>query len=259
MYRNNHYRPANSTSKGWVAIVAILVILVAIIIGGFLIVQSKNKDNGEPAKPAEQTKAFDKTQFSLDDPASPWLVVNKQRPLNPKEYEPADLRTPNMSVESSEMRVNEQTAAALEALDAEAKQAGINLTVASAYRSYDDQVRTYQSMVNGYGQTEADRQSARPGHSEHQTGWAADLGAANDTSCRLETCFADTPEGKWLAANAYKYGFVIRYPEGKEHVTGYSYEPWHLRYVGVELAAEMHRTGVTTLEEFFGLPAAPSY
>jgi len=259
MYRNNSYRSPNTKSRGWIAVVAVLLILVAIIIGGFLIIQNKGKDESKPTKPTEQTNEFDKSLFSLANPTSPWLVVNKQRPLNPKEYEPTDLRTPNMSVESAAMQVNSQTAAALEALDAAAKQAGINLIVASAYRSYDEQVRTYQSMVNGYGQTEADRQSARPGHSEHQTGWAVDLGTANDTSCRLEICFADTPEGKWLAANAYKFGFIIRYPEGKEHITGYSYEPWHLRYVGKELAEEMHRTGTATLEEFFGLPAAPTY
>lgn len=260
MYRNSNYKAADTKSKGWIAVAAILVILTAIIIGGFFVMQNRNKGNSdESAPPAGQADEFDKNQFSLDDPTSPWLVVNKQRPLNPKDYVPTDLHTPNMNVESASMQINSQTATALEALDAAAKLAGINLIVVSAYRSYDEQTRTYQSMVSGYGQTEADRQSARPGHSEHQTGWTADLGSANDTSCRLETCFADTPEGKWLAANAYKYGFIIRYPEGKEHITGYAYEPWHLRYVGVELAEEMHRTGITTLEEFFGLPAAPSY
>lgn len=261
MYQNSQYGHSKSaaSSRGWVAVVAILVILAVVLVGGFFVVQNRSKDKNEPVTPAEQADEFDKTQFSLSDPTSPWLVVNKQRQLNPKTYAPADLRTPNMSVESADMQVNSQTAAALEALDAAAKQEGIELVVASAYRSYDEQTSVYGSMVRGYGQTEADRQSARPGHSEHQTGWTADLSAANDTSCRLEICFGDTPEGKWLAANAYKFGFIIRYPEGKESVTGYNYEPWHLRFVGKELAAEMRRTGIATLEEFFNLPAAPSY
>nr|MBA3758677.1 D-alanyl-D-alanine carboxypeptidase family protein [Candidatus Saccharibacteria bacterium] len=71
--------------------------------------------------------------------------------------------------------------------------------------------------------------------------------------------FETTPEGKWLLANTYEYGFIVRYPNGKENVTGYQYEPWHLRFVGKELAIEMNKTGIQTLEEFFGLPAAPNY
>ena len=184
--------------------------------------------------------------------------MNKQRPLNPKQYEPSGLRLPDMNVESSAMEVNGEAATALEALNTAAETAGLHFTVASAYRSYNNQVTTYDSVVNGYGQAEADRQSARPGYSEHQTGWAADLGAVGG-KCRIEACFADTAEGKWLAANAYKYGFIIRYPQGKETVTGYQYEPWHVRYVGKSLSTEMHKQKIQTLEEFFNLPAAPDY
>lgn len=260
MQYQNRPQHKTSRSRGWIGIVAVFIVILVVLVGGFFVVQSKNKDKDKTTTPAgEQAPQFDKTKFSLTDPTSPWLVVNKQRQLEPKNYEPSDLRTPNMAVESDEMQLNSTTATALEALDAAAKSAGIHLVVASAYRSYGTQVATYNSMVAGYGQTEADRVSARPGHSEHQTGWAVDLGAANDNSCRLEICFAATPEGQWLAANAHKYGFVIRYPENKESITGYAYEPWHLRYVGLELAEEMHRTNTPTLEEFFGLPAAPNY
>jgi D-alanyl-D-alanine carboxypeptidase len=77
--------------------------------------------------------------------------------------------------------------------------------------------------------------------------------------CALQACFADTPQGLWLAANAWKYGFMLRYPNGKTPITGYEFEPWHYRYVGLELAAELHTTGIQTLEEFFGLPPAPTY
>jgi D-alanyl-D-alanine carboxypeptidase len=111
--------------------------------------------------------------------------------------------------------------------------------------------------VDATGQKHADSVSARPGHSEHQTGLAADLGASSG-ECALRACFGDMPEGKWLAANAYRYGFIIRYQKGATPRTGYAYEPWHLRYVGKQLAAEMQRTSVT-LEEYFHLPAYPDY
>ncbi len=131
-------------------------------------------------------------------------------------------------------------------------------SLVSAYRSHDTQKVIYDSEVKGFGQVQADRESARPGHSEHQTGWAADL-AGPDKKCEIKLCFADTDEGKWLATNAHKYGFIIRYPGGKESITGYQYEPWHLRYVGTALAEEMHGTGIQTLEEFFDLSPASSY
>ncbi len=108
------------------------------------------------------------------------------------------------------------------------------------------------------GKAVADTQSARPGFSEHQTGLAADIEPASRT-CEVQECFGDTPEGQWVAANAYKYGFVIRYPKDMQHVTGYIYEPWHVRYVGKKLAEQMHKEGVATLEQFFGLENAPDY
>ena len=104
----------------------------------------------------------------------------------------------------------------------------------------------------------ADDESARPGFSEHQTGLAVDVGMANAT-CEVDQCFGATPAGKWVAANGYKYGFIVRYPQGLSDITGYEYEPWHLRYVGVGLATEMHNKAVQTLEQFFDLPAATDY
>lgn len=262
MYQNNPYRrPVKvkkmTTPKG--LFLVMLVITILIVVGAGLFVMQNKKDNA-PAKQdtSQRAPSFDKKKFSLTDPTSPWVVVNKLRPLSPKTYEPADLRTPSMQVESSDMQVNSQTATALEALSTAAESEGIELIVASAYRSHDEQVTIYNSMVRGYGQDEADRQSARPGYSEHQTGWAADLGAASG-KCRIEACFADTKEGKWLAASAYKYGFIIRYAEGKESITGYEYEPWHVRYVGIELATEMYNKHIQTLEEFFGLGSASTY
>jgi len=260
VYQNNRSKrtkPKKIAAPKGIFVGAILLVLAIVAASGFFVLKNRGVGPAENSGGA-QTESFDKTQYSLADPASPWLVVNKKRQLSPKDYEPAGLRTPNMAVESSIQQVNEQTAAALEAMAGAAAAEGINLVLISAYRSYDTQAEIYDSEVRGFGQAQADRESARPGHSEHQTGWAADLGAKTG-KCEIKACFADTPEGKWLAANAYKYGFIIRYAEGKEHITGYMYEPWHVRYVGTELAAEMQNQGIKTLEEFFGLPAAPSY
>jgi D-alanyl-D-alanine carboxypeptidase len=119
-------------------------------------------------------------------------------------------------------------------------------------------VRVYNGWVSSLGQAQADAQSARPGFSEHQTGLSVDISPV-PLSCALDACFGATPQGRWLADNAWRFGYLLRYPADKTPVTGFTYEPWHFRYIGVELATEMHNTGVTTLEEFFGLPAAPDY
>jgi D-alanyl-D-alanine carboxypeptidase len=256
--RSNPYRIQKQKSPKWPFIGLAVFAAIVLIGGGLLVVKNLKQDKPETAQNADPVDSFNKQQFSLSDPTSPWVVVNKKRPLDPKNYEPSGLRTPDMNVESSEQQVNEQTAAALETLSSAAAAEGISFKLASAYRSYDTQTTIYDSEVRGFGQAQADRESARPGHSEHQTGWAADLGAANG-KCELKSCFADTPEGQWLAANAYKFGFIIRYAEGKEHVTGYMHEPWHVRFVGVDLSTEMHEKEIRTLEEFFGLPPAASY
>jgi zinc D-Ala-D-Ala carboxypeptidase len=195
--------------------------------------------------------SFDKNKYSRDDAASIWVVANKQRPLNPKTYAPTDL----VAVGGSQ-QLRQEAANALAQLIAAAKTEGLTISPLSGYRSYNTQVSVYNNEVNQYGQTVADSQSARPGHSEHQTGLAIDVGGGG---CGIEDCFGDTAPGKWVAANAYKYGFIIRYVPGKESITGYRAEPWHIRYIGTELSTEMQKQGVQTLEEFFGLPAAPNY
>ena len=142
---------------------------------------------------------------------------------------------------------------------ARAAQTGLELQAQSAYRSYSVQQGVYDGWVSSLGQEAADLTSARPGHSEHQTGLAIDVNALPDQGCALEPCWGDTPHAAWVAENAYRFGFIVRYQDGQTAITGYEYEPYHLRYVGIELAAEMHETGVKTLEEFFGLPPAPDY
>lgn len=210
---------------------------------------------GNPANKV-QTSSFNKQQYPIDESGSIWWIVNKVRPLNPATYAPSDLVIPNVPLRitagDSEMRLRKEAAAGLEELVTAAKQDQVNLLLASGYRSYQLQVAVYNANVQRYGQAGADMQSARPGTSEHQTGLAADVGAAS-RKCEIEQCFGALPEGIWMAANAHKYGFVMRYPENKEEVTGYEYEPWHYRYVGKDLAAELNKQNVLTLEEFFGM------
>lgn len=156
------------------------------------------------------------------------------------------------------MQLRGEAALATEKLFAGADAAGYKLQVSTAYRGYAYQKTLYDSYVAKSGQAAADTFSARPGYSEHQTGWALDIRTA-DNQCPLEACFGDLPEGKWLATNAYQYGFILRYPANKTTITGYSYEPWHFRYVGASLAAEMHTQSIETMEEFFGVSGGASY
>jgi zinc D-Ala-D-Ala carboxypeptidase len=203
-----------------------------------------------PAPTTTAPPTFDRTQLSIDDPASDWVVADKARPLTPLDYAPVDL----VPIGGHELRA--EAARAMRDMFAAAAAEGLTLNVQSAYRSYDYQVNTFRNQVARFGQAQAEIQVARPGYSEHQTGLAADLGGGG---CDIESCFAGTAEGRWVAANGPRFGYVVRYPDGQQGVTGFKYEPWHVRYVGVALATEMQRTGVPTLEQFFGLPAAPGY
>ena len=181
--------------------------------------------------------------------------MNKLRPLNPQDYAPSDLVDVPVR-EANPAVLRKEAADAVVAMFAQfTAETGLEMQNQSAYRSYSTQVRVYNGWVNSLGQAGADKTSARPGHSEHQTGLALDISSV-PAVCALDQCFADTPAGQWLAANAYKWGFILRYPNGMDAITGYEFEPWHYRYVGVDLATEMHDTGVATLEEFFGLPAS---
>lgn len=209
--------------------------------------------------PVEKTKSFfDKSKYSIDDPLSLWVINNKRRPLNPADYVPPDMVDANVRyITEPEMRPP-AAAAIAEMFAASEAEGGGTMQVQNSYRSYASQTRIYNRAVAAYGQAAADSDTARPGYSEHQTGWTADV-AAYPSKCDIQECFGDTPQGIWLAANAWRFGFIIRYPQGKADVTGYVYEPWHIRYVGIELSTEMHNDGILTMEEFFGLPPAPDY
>lgn len=157
------------------------------------------------------------------------LIANKTYPL------PADYN-PGMDSDASNAFLKMQS---------DAKKEGLNLRLSSGFRSYKEQSEIYKSFVKNYGQTSADTFSARPGHSEHQTGLAIDLNSIDDS-------FAETPECTWVHENCYKYGFILRYPKGKEKITGYKYEPWHIRYLGVEMATEVYESNLC-LEEFLDI------
>lgn len=157
------------------------------------------------------------------------LVVNKKYGL-PKDYNPG---------------VNPEAQAALQKMQAAASILGLNLRLVSGYRSYTTQYNLYNNYVKINGQAKADTFSARPGHSEHQTGLAFDVGSTKGA-------FANTSESKWLEQNCHLYGFIIRYPKGKTNITGYIYEPWHVRYLGVETATKVKNSGLT-LEEYLGI------
>ncbi|BCJ88336.1 M15 family metallopeptidase [Effusibacillus dendaii] len=180
------------------------------------------------------------------------VLVNKQVKL-PDDYNPPDLvepKIPFIFTEKDDRRLMRKVAAeALEKLVADAKNEGIHLAGVSGYRSYQTQKTLFNYYISVQGQELARKYSAEPGHSEHETGLAMDLSDTKGT-CAAEDCFANTPEAKWLADHAADYGFIIRYPKGKESITGYNYEPWHIRYVGTQLAKELTSKGLT-LEEYY--------
>lgn len=200
----------------------------------------------EPAatEPPASVDTFDMNAHSIDDPMSIWVVSNRARPLDPIDFVPPDLVDVPVAHTWAPLLRQEASDAIVDMFDAARDEADLYLASNSAYRSYETQVELY-----GDG---SDPTTAPPGASEHQTGLTMDIGT--EGGCTFE-CMGDSVEGQWLVDNAYRFGFLLRYPADKVAITGYPYEPWHYRYIGPELAGEMHERGVTTLEEFFGLPA----
>lgn len=179
------------------------------------------------------------------NPNSIDVVINKKRCFNPIDFAPSDLTSFNGFVISAKILPN------LSAMFNASSAAGVPLSMTSSYRSYSNQVATYNNWVRVNGSTAAaDTVSARPGYSEHQTGLAIDLSAGG---CSLE-CFGGSAQYKWLQENAATYGFIERYPVGLESITGYSPESWHWRYVGPTTATQMKTKAVKTLEQLWGLP-----
>ena len=205
----------------------------------------------------------DPIKLSVDKYNSLWVVVNKQRPLSFLKYVPKNLTKPPFKFPATHnpygVVMTKDAGIALVAMaKAMAVEGGGTLVASSGYRSYLTQVDVHSRQVSRFGLKAGEALAARPGYSEHQTGLAVDVYAAGQ-DCRIYTCFANTVAGKWLANNAHRFGFVLRYQQNQAAITGYQFEPWHFRYVGVELATEMKSLNVSVLEKFWNLPAAPSY
>ncbi|CAN5779581.1 N/A [soil metagenome] len=177
-------------------------------------------------------------------------MVNPDRPMA-ADYVPPDLLTPNLPLKpcTGATQLSSATATAFEAMVADAMAAGFQLQLTSGYRSFDQQQMLYDRFVNDFGEEVAAQRVALPGTSEHQKGMAADVGLVNLPD---DQTFGDTEASGWVAENAHRYGFILRYPPDKADITGYGNEPWHLRHVGVELAGELFATDLT-MEEYFGL------
>jgi len=206
-----------------------------------------------PTSPAPTVAPIDLNQYSTTDPSSLWVIVNKQHPITPITYVPKDL------VWFGGAQVRRVVEPDLAAMFAAAKADGVVLGIRTGYRSYGFQESIHAGYVRSNGAAYADQYSARAGYSEHQTGLAMDLHSTSRPSCDLHTCFAQTVEAKWVAAHAWQYGFIVRYTPQNTAVTGYAPEAWHVRYIGRPLAAWMHATGATSLEQVFGVSGGASY
>ena len=206
---------------------------------------------------------FDLPKYSIDQADSIWVVVNKQRQISPLKYQPESLDFPAFPKPKVQnpfgLQMREEAAVATVELATAMAEAGKGtLVLNSGFRTYKNQQGLYNRTRDTRGLAVAEKLSARPGHSEHQLGLAADF-SVKGSGCAIMVCFGSTEAGIWLAENAHEYGFVLRYPKGFKPITGFQYEPWHFRYVGIELATEMKTKGIKTLEEFWGLDAAPDY
>ena len=206
---------------------------------------------------------FDPPKYSIDEADSIWVVVNKQRQISPLKYQPESLAFPAFPKPKVQnpfgLQMREEAAvAAVELATAMAAAGKGTLILNSGFRTYKNQQGLYNRTRDTRGLVIAEKLSARPGHSEHQLGLAADF-SVRGQACVIMVCFGKTEAGIWLAENAHEFGFVVRYPKGYKQITGFQYEPWHFRYVGVELATEMKTKGIKTLEEFWGLESAPDY
>lgn len=271
--KRNRRRKRNYINRAVILLVLLLIILVVLAVSQRNSLQGINDSEVSQDTMYEPGEYYNSDDISEDDdmadmndystsaplikvntdPASYTVLVNREYPM-PEDYVPEDLTIPEVkysysgTYEKSYMRK-----AAAEALKKMFKEAdekkGFELKVVSAYRSYERQKAIYDYNVNTRGIKQTDLVSAKPGCSEHQTGLAIDI-SSDTVRCTIEESFASCPEGKWVAKNCHKFGFIIRYPKGKSDITGYSYEPWHIRYVGLNLAKYLRKKKLT-LEEYY--------
>lgn len=209
-----------------------------------------------PLLPSDLQSILDPSDtMPLDTLPGSYTVFVSRDYLLPADYIPKDLVELKVRFSSDthddKRKLRKVAAEALEDMFRAAEKKGVILYGVSGYRSYERQQSIYNRNVSLHGKKATDALSAKPGSSEHQTGLTIDV-SVSSLGCLLTERFAQTKEGKWLAKNAHKYGYIIRYPKGKSKITGYSYEPWHIRYVGVTVATYLYRNELT-LEEYYGI------
>lgn len=203
-------------------------------------------------------KPFPALKEDYTQPSSIWMLVNKQRSIS-LDFVPPLLKMPNVATRNDksdeERSIRSDIIPAIDKLFEAAATYGHSLLIGSAYRSAALQKHYFDHYAQVAGEAAANKYSAHPGESEHQTGLSIDI-TSTSLACYLDECFADTADGKWIADNAYKYGFILRYPKGKETITGYQFEPWHYRYVSIDLATALHESNLTLDEAWPYLEAA---
>lgn len=196
---------------------------------------------------------------SIDSGSSLWVLVNKRNAMSPRTYAPSGLVVPSMPYADGH-KLRSDAAAALSSMAAASNAEGAGrVGIDTAYRSYATQKALYDKYLALKGRTWTDTWYMRPGHSEHQTGLTVDLLPIGRANCRINDCIDETPQGVWLAKNAWRFGFILRYEKGRTSTTGMGFEPWHFRYVGLPLAKAYRDGGWHTYEQFLGEPAAPTY
>lgn len=265
---NTHRRRKSNKNKVKknIFFLSAFVLLFAVVLNYTLAEARSKKINTSKLKKTVKQSVVNKKSYSLNGTTyisksglqiinnvnDTLVVVNKERNL-PSNYIPKDLATPDVAFsfngDSPRKKMRREASDALEDMFKAAKKDEIYLYAVSGYRSYSTQKSIYNRKVNSIGKAEAGKYVALPGQSEHQTGLAMDI-TGKSVSMGLSDNFANTKEGKWVKDNCYKFGFIIRYPKGKEDITGYNYEPWHIRYVGKDVAKKIYSNNIT-LEEFF--------
>lgn len=255
--------------------ILIMVVLLLAVLGVYML-NAKQSVVSEPAPTQRAVTAaatdIESTQnpllpsdlYSILDPSktvpldtipSSYTAFVSRDYLLPSSYIPKDLVEPNVrfsyETHDDKRKMRKVAANALEKMFRAAEKKGNILYGVSGYRSYERQKNIYNRNVALHGKKATDALSAKPGSSEHQTGLTIDV-SASSVNCLLTERLSTTREGKWLAKNAHKYGFIIRYPKGKSKITGYSYEPWHIRYVGITVATHLYKKNLT-LEEYYGV------
>ncbi len=249
------------TKKLLITFLVMFVFLVGVI--GFVLVNDYKQDTKKETSVVEPTiePTIEPTVEPTIDPESDTrftstdsllIFANKTHKL-PDGYVPSDLVSITVSSTYGDLQMKQEAADALANMFAAANADGVYPVATSAYRSEEYQSELYNGYVERDGQEAADTYSSRPGYSDHQTGLATDI-TCEANGYNLNQEFENTAEGQWLAQHAHEYGFVMRYPNGKEEITGYTYEPWHFRYIGVDEATALYNSDPNmTMEEYYGI------